>query len=235
MSKVFVIPDVHLKPWMFEQAGKIIEKNAFDQIVLLGDLVDDWNQQENVGLYQQTLDAALDFVNQYAERILFCIGNHDISYLWQEYETGYSIEAGDIVRQGINKIMYALPEGSSGFIHRVDNVLFSHAGLTQSFVIKTFGQGGVISIDEMIASINRMGSKELWNYDSPIWARPQYGRMRLYPRELLQVVGHTPMPKAFHDGRLLSLDTFSTYQDGRPIGEEKFVWVDTVEKKEEYC
>ena len=219
---------------MFDQASKIIEKSAFDQIVMLGDLVDDWNQQENLDLYRQTLQAALDFVKRYPQT-LFCLGNHDISYLWQEFESGYSIEAGDIVREGINKIMYALPEGHSGFIHRVDNVLFSHAGLTQLFVIKQFGQGGMITIDDMIHFINRMGSKELWTNDSPIWARPQYGQMRLYPRDLLQVVGHTPVKKALHEGRILTLDTFSTYQNGRPIGEQRFLWVDTVEKKEEYC
>ena len=36
MSKVFVIPDIHLKPWMFDEAEEITGKNEFDKIVMLG-------------------------------------------------------------------------------------------------------------------------------------------------------------------------------------------------------
>ena len=45
---------------------------------------------------------------------------------------------------------------------------------------------------------------------------------------------HTPVRTALDEGNILTLDTFSTYTDGRPIGDERFVWVDTVEKKWEF-
>ena len=80
-----------------------------------------------------------------------------------------------------------------------------------------------------------MGEEELWTDDSPIWARPQYGEMRLYQHEILQVVGHTPVRAALDEGKILTLDNFSTYRDGRPIGDERFVWVDTVEKVWRYA
>ena len=48
MSKVFVIPDIHLKPWMLEEAEKAVEKVTYDQIVFLGDVVDDWYQERNL-------------------------------------------------------------------------------------------------------------------------------------------------------------------------------------------
>ncbi len=38
--KVLVIPDVHLKPWMFDEAEKV-SAEKYDKIVCLGDLVDD--------------------------------------------------------------------------------------------------------------------------------------------------------------------------------------------------
>ena len=41
MGKVFVIPDVHLKPWMFDKAEEILSRSEYDKIVCLGDLVDD--------------------------------------------------------------------------------------------------------------------------------------------------------------------------------------------------
>jgi hypothetical protein len=82
----------------------------------------------------------------------------------------------------------------------------------------------------MIGKINRMGEEELWQNDSPIWARPQYGEMRLYPDDVFQVVGHTPVETALEEGNLLTLDNFSTYSNGYSIGDERFVWVDTVGK-----
>lgn len=49
--KVFVIPDIHLKPWIFDRAEDILSQGEYDRVVCLGDLVDDWNQEMNIGLY----------------------------------------------------------------------------------------------------------------------------------------------------------------------------------------
>ena len=37
-----VIPDIHLKPWIFDRAEEIFAKAACDTVVCVGDLVDDW-------------------------------------------------------------------------------------------------------------------------------------------------------------------------------------------------
>ncbi len=36
MSRAFVIPDVHLKPWMFEKADKLVAEGKFEDMVMLG-------------------------------------------------------------------------------------------------------------------------------------------------------------------------------------------------------
>ena len=41
--KVLIIPDVHLKPWIFDQAEDIMRDKGFDRAVFIGDLVDDWD------------------------------------------------------------------------------------------------------------------------------------------------------------------------------------------------
>ena len=51
MSKAFVIPDIHLKPWIFDRAEEEFPKGEYDKIVCLGDLVDDWGQETNLDLY----------------------------------------------------------------------------------------------------------------------------------------------------------------------------------------
>ena len=50
---------------------------------------------------------------------------------------------------------------------------------------------------------------------------------------VLQVVGHTPMDAITKEGNLISTDVFSTYRDGKPIGTEEFLLLDTVTW--EYC
>ncbi len=234
MSKVLVIPDVHLKPWMFEEASKLFETGAFDAAVMLGDLADDWGQQSNLALYEETYRAAADFAKRFPNTY-WCYGNHDVSYLWKKYESGYSYEAERTVVELTKALKNALPVSHCAFLHQFDNVVFSHAGLTEDFVRRCyFNQKPSLSM--ILKTVDRMSSYELWNDDSPIWARPQYGREQLYvPRGILQVVGHTPVAAPLDEGDLLTLDTFSTMPDGDPIGDEQFVFVDTEAKTWDYA
>ena len=97
-----------------------------------------------------------------------------------------------------------------------------------------------------------LAPQDLWESDSPIWARPQEDfdektgeRTTMFCSRMwkadkyLQVVGHTPMHKITHYEAkytdLLSTDVFSTYSNGCPYGEEKFAIVDTVNKTWEYA
>ena len=87
-------------------------------------------------------------------------------------------------------------------------------------------------LNYIVNTINKMGADDLWTDDSPIWTRPQkkYDGSTLYPPDMMQVVGHTPVRTALEEKNLLTLDSFSTYRDGRPIGDERFVWVDTAKR-----
>ena len=87
--KVLVIPDVHLKPWMFQRASELMKEIKPDRAVCLMDIADDWRQQFNLDLYIQTYDAAIAFAKKYPNT-LWCYGNHDVCYLWNQRETGYS-------------------------------------------------------------------------------------------------------------------------------------------------
>ena len=233
MSKVFVIPDVHLKPWMFVKAAELLCKGRYDTIIMLGDLVDDWNQELNLDLYQETFDTIYSFIKEHSDiDIKYCYGNHDVSYLFQAFESGYSTYARPLVVEGINNIIQMLPPDNSTYLHRIDNVLFSHAGLTERFVRQCFGSGGYRDIDDVIEQVNRLSKGKIWSDYSPIWARPQESSLRLYPWDMMQVVGHTPVEEAQLEGKLLTLDTFSTFRNGKPIGDERFYWIDT--ETEEY-
>lgn len=229
MSKVFVIPDVHLKPWIFDKAEELIARMKYDAIVCLGDLMDDWNQQMNLGLYTETINAVDDFVRRHPNFFL-CYGNHDLSYVWRAYETGYSDYARQTVLDGLFKLAKNLPAENIAFVHRIDNVLFSHAGLSEVFV-SHFLSDFDGDIDDFLMEINGFGKEEMWNDVSPIWVRPQDGHIEMYSNGFLQVVGHTPMRKTDFFRNILTVDNFSTYSDGTPIGDQRFIWVDTVAKE----
>lgn len=238
MSKVFVIPDVHLKPWIFEKASEKISEGEYDFIIMLGDLVDDWGQERNLNLYSKTFDSATEFIRNY-QNTLFCYGNHDLSYPWEKLETGYSPYAHELCVERLKQLVSELPKGNAAFIHKIDTVLFSHGGVTLKFIKRIFGNnpGNDFGddLDFIISFINKLGKQYMWADDSPIWSRPQaqYDNMELFPQKMLQVVGHSPVEQPLLERNLLSLDTFSTYADGKPIGDEGvFCWIDT--EKEEY-
>ena len=228
MSRVLVIPDVHLKPWIFDEADKV-DKSSYEDIVVLGDLVDDWGKGNDLGAYEETLNRAAEFGKEHGES-LWCYGNHDVSYLWDAMESGYSVQARLTAIEGITKLERIL-EDRYKFVHRIDNVLFSHAGVTETFVLHSCGYH-VKEIEDILAKINRMGKQELWRDSSPIWARPQADFYRIFRDDLFyQVVGHTPVEEPLDACGVLTLDLFSTYSNGNPYGNQKLYIVDTMTRK----
>ena len=228
MSRVLVIPDVHLKPWIFDEAEKV-DKNSYEDILVLGDLVDDWGKGNDLDAYEETLKRAAEFGKEHGES-LWCYGNHDVSYLWDAMESGYSVQARITVIEGITKLERIL-EDRYKFVHRIDNVLFSHAGVTETFVLHSCGYH-VKEIEDILAKINRMGKQELWRDSSPIWARPQADFYRMFRDDLFyQVVGHTPVEEPLDACGVLTLDLFSTYSNGDPYGNQKLYIVDTMTRK----
>ena len=226
--KVLVIPDVHLKPNMFHRAAELMRQGTADRAVCLMDIPDDWNKQYNIALYEETFDATISFAKEFPDT-LWCMGNHDLSYVWQQPESGYSGLASITVQKKLIDLKAALPEGNHlKYIHKIDNVIFCHGGIRDGFVKEHVSAEEYDNPDEAIEAINRLGVHDMWNDLSPIWLRPQYNGWKMYKEdELLQVVGHTPVDKITRKGNVISCDVFSSYRDGKPIGTEKFPVIDT--------
>lgn len=55
--------------------------------------------------------------------------------------------------------------------------------------------------------------------------------MMPFQGEFLQVVGHTPVKKTDFFNGILTVDNFSTSQNGDFTGDQRFVWVDTITKE----
>lgn len=225
-KKILVIPDVHLKAFMFDRALEIMEREGIEQAVCLGDLVDDFGQEMNTGAYEGIFNKVLDF--DYAHpNTLWCYGNHDVSYLWGKLETGYSPYQEQRVIQNV-RILRDKFQDRLAFAHAIGNCLFTHAGVTWPYLYFLMGKGlnvkGIKCTQDVKDVINDCMPDELWNDDSSLWVRPlncpvsdifnEYG--------VLQVTGHTPVKKAYQNGSILFCDTFSTYPNKAPYGDQSF-------------
>lgn len=253
--KILVIPDIHLKTWIIRLATIIMrwlinenENLPEDErqeigAVFIGDLADDFDREDDTASYAKVFDACIEFIITYPTTY-FCIGNHCVAYSWRcENMSGYSGNpiVQDIVRAKIIELREIFGDtGRFGFIHHIDNVIFSHAGLSEDYYRKYVGAS--CDLDSFISWINSMdpldyyNASKLWKDSSPIWARLQNTWCHNYDAHVgkeVQVVGHTPLERVLYEeeNRLLSTDVFSTQPNGKPIGdlsEKQFVVIDTV-------
>lgn len=226
--KVLVIPDIHLKTWIFDRAEDILKDGKADRAVCLMDIPDDWGMEFQVESYRETFDRVIAFAKAYPDT-LWCYGNHDISYLWGRLETGYSPYAERRVISKLEEFENILKESSQlAFMHRIDNVLFSHGGLTTDFV-RWLNQDLLdADIDDVIAAVNDAPQDYLWNDESPLWLRPQNTDKDIFRNDTYtQVVGHTPVENIYERDGIISTDVFSTYRDGRQIGESAMIVINT--------
>ena len=53
--RVLVIPDIHLKTWIFDRAEKILKDGKADRAVCLMDIPDDWNMEFQIEQYIETV------------------------------------------------------------------------------------------------------------------------------------------------------------------------------------
>lgn len=226
--KVLIIPDVHLKPYMFDNASKMMRRRKAERAVCLMDIADDWDKGLNLNLYEETYDKAIQFAKEFPDT-LWCYGNHDYSYLHLYRESGFSYMAIDIVQRKLLELQKALPdEKQLAIIHRIDRVLFIHGGLTRRFVYENVPTKDEDGIDDIIERINRLPHHKLWDDDSPLWVRPQEGNVEMYlSNKYIQVVGHTPVRQIQIDGSVISCDVFSTDRNGYPIGTCVYPIIDT--------
>lgn len=240
--KVLVIPDIHLKYWMFEEAAKIMDRGDVDLAVCLMDIPDAWNVQNDRQLYMDTFDAAIEFHKKFPGT-LWCWGNHEAGYLWERQleedgrgtHSGFSVMCAGTVRQKLDELSAHIPGGQLAFIHRIDNVLFLHGGLPEYFISKYFSAEERDDTDEVISRINSFGVNEMWLDPSmvefsPLWHRPCfYPDDKMYRADdMLQVVGHTPVKEITRTRNTITCDVFSTYRNGVPIGTQEFLLLDTV-------
>ena len=215
--KVLVIPDVHLQDWIFQVADRIMETYKYDQVVILGDLVDSHIYGADLDAYKKTMEAAALFAKKYRDRTIWLYGNHEIAYIDELHClcSGHNSNATEIVTDGLEKIRDNL-SSEIAVAARIDGILFSHAGISDNYYIEPW-----LGWDEVIDRINNTRYTNLWAPQSPLWYRPNYIFLPLNYGNCLQIVGHTPSKYPYFFHNLILMDTFF------PGGANYFGVVDT--------
>ena len=227
-KKILVIPDVHLRGWMFDEADRLMTEHGISQAVCLGDLVDDWGMFMNRKAYEAVSDKVFEFDDKHPNT-LWCYGNHDISYTWHLLESGYSPYQEAFVETMISKMRKRMGERLN-FCHMIGKCMFTHAGVTWEFLdflrYRGFKIRGIQSLEDVKEIINQCGEAELWRDESPLWVRTTIDEdHRIFTDyDVLQVTGHTPIGdicvKA--EGHMLYCDNFSTIPSGKIVGKREF-------------
>ena len=226
--KVLVIPDVHLKTWIFDKAENVLKSGKATRAVCLMDMPDDWDMEFQIDRYRAIYDRAIAFAKEYPDT-LWCYGNHDLSYPWGRLESGYSPYAERTVMEKLEELEKSLKNSSQiNIMHRIGQVLFSHAGLSTEFVKSLNRKLLDADIDEVLRSVNTASQDKLWNDESPLWLRAlDVGRKAFRSEKYKQVVGHTPVEKIMEQGGMIFTDVFSTDREGTQIGESAMVVIDS--------
>ena len=192
--KTLAVGDIHTKTWIIDRVEKLIDK--YDAIVFCGDYADDWHKDALDSI--ETWNRLYLLHQAHPDKVKLVLGNHDFIYvrktpsLQRGYNTITQLAINSPANNYLRQWLLGLP-----ITLEVDGVTFSHAGIAK----------GWDGTQEM---------SDLWQDQSPIWARPQYSEYLQVP----QVFGHTPQRTCTElHPNIWAIDTFSTYSDGTPIGD----------------
>lgn len=223
MSNILVIPDVHLKfNIMYPIIKEITSKHKVDQLVFLGDYFDDWGQQTNNQLYQETCDYLMKLNKEY--NCIFLLGNHDVPYLTGHLQH-YSNHDPEIVSLCENTLLSLDP--MIAYAH--DGVLYSHAGFIETPDDIDFRSLLRHNHDHYVRLVAY--EQQYCTKDNPLWIRPDEWQRSLLEWLPTQIVGHSPVPNITtfeaerFGSKLVVCDTYSHTSRNQKIGNYALVLI----------
>jgi hypothetical protein len=194
--KTIVIGDIHAKTiWK-----DLVANTEADKIVFLGDYFDTF-EDTSTTLQVANFKAILQFKRDNPDRVVLLLGNHEYHYLESVKFVRYSGHQYncELITEVLN---VALAEKLIQVCYKHDKYLFSHAGVTKTWLAST-NYVDTTPIDEHIndmlySNIQAFNFKYGVNrspygddiVQSPIWVRP-ISLLEDRIDEYIQVVGHT--------------------------------------------
>ena len=200
MSSILSIGDIHCKTWIIDEVEKLIDD--YDHIVFVGDYADNWNTPPIHSM--ATWRLLRQFMQSNPDKVHAVIGNHDFAYVHPEIagrSSGWSPVTFTLINTPENKKikdwLLSLP-----VTLELDGVTFSHAGITNEW----------------------NGKEDVWNLwqdNSPIWARPREMGGNITYKDIPQVIGHNSSKEIWNPApNVWCIDVFSEDQQNNFIGDK---------------
>lgn len=212
-----VLGDIH---GHWKTLEDILEKYPWDRVILLGDYLDSFSGTSKDHI--QCLKNILQLKQQYGDKVILLLGNHDFHYLHpnQKY-SGYKYETQAYLG---NLLVDAIDNGDIKIIHEDNKIIYSHAGISNTWfkaskfeTLEDINKNILKNLDEFIfKGVDMFGDNVT---QGPLWIRPN----SLYLDYLLgykQVVGHTPTKSVVQTNFCTLIDTLprqflqNIYEDG---------------------
>lgn len=130
--KILIIPDIHGN-WKAALKNIKDNKDEVDKVVVLGDYVDDWNENLNGPNMIDGFNQLMEFKNNEPDKFEVLFGNHDLSYIAQT-RNGECVSGHHYNYAKQYKEMFIKNIDKMNIIYKVGNILFSHAGVSQQWL-----------------------------------------------------------------------------------------------------
>lgn len=208
MYKILVLGDIH----GHESWRSICEKEKdADKVIFLGDYFDSFTMSPE---YQKdNFLNILDFKHNHPNCVLL-LGNHDYHYIYNTSYSGYNFATKILAQPLITK---AIEDGDLNIIHIHDNIVFSHAGISEFWLNEVAKLEDIHDITFDKLKLSTLDWNGLYGFEphgdtisnSPIWIRPRslsVDKIKGY----IQVVGHTPAKKLTSYKDIWLCDTLPT-------------------------
>lgn len=222
-TKTLFIGDLHLKAELIlPMLEPIIESEKIDQIIFLGDYVDDWKCQLRPDLYVKDLNFLHDWVEKYQEKIQFrfIIGNHDAAYLINK-SSHYTVPP-----QHMSEIKQLLLKFPLQLAYQLDaDYLVSHAGFAYDLssypteiYFQTFQENPKEYTDLLKKLYRQVGQYRGGTSKTPSCLWLDEDELYKYTKNAIdkpkQIIGHTPTASGSINAMLtnashINMDTFS--------------------------
>ncbi len=200
--KIIAIGDIHGR----DTWKKIIQKETFDKLIFIGDyfdLKDDIQSNTQISNFLEILNFKKSVEPTHEVVLLF--GNHDFHYLpgINENYSGFN----EIARLQIGQILSdCIAERQFNMIYNQGNFLFSHAGVTKTWLYNNIWVNENLDPNGLCEAVNDLfyfkpnkfkftigKNQSMYGDDvtqSPIWVRPK-SLLKDGLSDYFQVVGHT--------------------------------------------
>lgn len=199
MNKIIIVPDVHGRSFW-----KKIKHVKDTPIIFLGDYLDPYghegiSNEKAIENFKEIIEFAKENSN-----VVLLYGNHcvysynnvlDHMYYSSRYDYDHAAEAFKLYDENRELFKYA---------HQIDNILFTHAGVTTKW-IHAMELEDIVNEENIAHYLNTYGDESKmflpgmyrggWGYGSPLWADLQemYHWSAFAYTDLIQIIGHTQL------------------------------------------